>query len=77
MLAADVALLALLVALLAVGYAMFHRLTNSRGTVSWELRTFEPESSRIRVERDEARREAERLRAELDRVPTIPPLGHE
>ncbi len=72
MLAADVAVLALVGALLAVGYAVFHRLTNSRGTVSWELRTFEPDHSRIRVERDEARREADELRAEIERAAPKP-----
>ncbi len=70
-------LLALIAALLGTGLLVFWRLTNSTGKLEWFAKTTEPEHSRIRVERDEARREAERLRAELDRAPTIPPSGNE
>lgn len=54
MLAADVALLLLLGAILVALYAVFHRLTNSRGTLSWEVRTTKPEPGNADVE--EARR---------------------
>lgn len=66
-------LLALIAVLLLAWVWLVYRLTNSRGTVSWELRTTEPESSRLRVERDEARREAEQFRDELRRADTLPP----
>lgn len=75
MLAADVALLSLIGALLIGAYAVFHRLSNSSGSITWQLRTHEPESSLIRVERDAARREAEALRDELRRADTMPPSG--
>lgn len=64
---------ALVAVLTLIGYAVFHRLTNSRGQVTWDIRTVEPDASILRVERDDARREAERLRDELRQVDTVPP----
>lgn len=71
MLAADVALLALIGALLLVAYLVFLRLTNSSATITWTVRTLQPEPpsedwTRLKFERDEARRAAEALRAELE-----------
>lgn len=73
----SVALALVAVAILAA-LVVFWRLTNSAGQISWDMQTREPASSLARVERerDEARRVAEQLRAELDRAPTIPPLEH-
>lgn len=64
-----VALTLVAVAVLAA-LVVFWRLTNSRGTVTWELRTLEPEENRFRVERDEARREAEKLREQVESLET-------
>ena len=62
----EAVLLALIGALLLAWVWFVYRMTNSRGTLSWEVKTTEPETSRTRVERDEARPEAEKLRAELE-----------
>lgn len=69
----EAVLLTLIGALLLVGYAVFWRLTNSRGSIQWDIRTVEPEASILRVERDEARREAEMLRDEMRKADTLPP----
>lgn len=74
-------LLALIAALLVAALVVFFRVTNSRGTISWDLRVVEPDANlperaakalhgveKIREERDEARRAAEQLRAELERL---------
>jgi hypothetical protein len=53
-------------ALLLLVVFVVWRVTNSTGTISWQIRTTEPETSRLRVERDEARTMAERLRAEIE-----------
>ncbi len=67
MLTADTALLALIAALLGAGLVVFFRVSNSTGKVEWFSKTTEPEHSRIRAERDDARRIADELRAELER----------
>lgn len=67
----EVVLLALIGALLLVAVWFAYRLTNSAGKVEWAVKTTAPEPSNAMLleltrERDEARREAERLRAEVE-----------
>ena len=64
-------LLILIAVLLGVAVYLAQRLTNSTGTVSWTVNTTHPEPSHVEIvkleqERDEARHEAERLRADSD-----------
>lgn len=57
---------ALIVVLLVVVIAILWRLTNSRGSVSWNVTTTEPESSVLRGEVRVARAAAEDLRGALE-----------
>lgn len=57
---------ALIVVLLVVVIAVLWRLTNSRGSVSWNVTTTEPEDSALRGEVRVARAAAEDLRGALE-----------
>ncbi len=67
----EAVLLALIGALLIVVVWFAYRLTNSTGAVTWAIKTTAPEPSNAMLleltrERDDARKIAERLRAELE-----------
>lgn len=55
----EAVLLALIAALIIAVLMVFYRLTNARGTMTWEVRTTQPEPGSIEVE------EAKRRVAEM------------